>query len=384
MRQRRNLSCARRDMTRSTCHPWLDRFAWLTAAATFLLLGLGGLVTSHEAGLAVPDWPTTYGYNMFLFPMHLWRSNIFYEHTHRLLASFVGLLTGILAVWLWLREPRSWLRWLGAGAFFAILLQGLLGGLRVTLLKDEIGIFHATLAQSFFVLVTLIALFSSRKAGKFADSFRTTRISGSLYWLTICSTSLVLIQLILGAAMRHQHAGLAVPDFPLAYGKAWPPMDAAFLEKINSHRLGAEQLNPVTASQIGLQMTHRLVALSIVLLVGCVAWKARGEQGPGSFPAKFAGAWWGVICLQAALGAATIWSNKAADVATAHVLCGALSLLAGTIFSVGLIIQRGDVRSTHCRTGDTISADETLVAACADAPSTLQPLGTVRIGRWRR
>ena len=382
MRQRRNLSCARRDMTRSTCHPWLDRFAWLTAAATFLLLGLGGLVTSYEAGLAVPDWPTTYGYNMFLFPMHLWRSNIFYEHTHRLLASFVGLLTGILAVWLWLREPRSWLRWLGAGAFFAILLQGLLGGLRVTLLKDEIGIFHATLAQGFFVLVTLIALFSSRKAGKFADS--TTRVSGSLYWLTICSTSLVLIQLILGAAMRHQHAGLAVPDFPLAYGKAWPPMDAAFLEKINSHRLGAEQLNPVTASQIGLQMTHRLVALSIVLLVGCVAWKARGEQGPGSFPAKFAGAWWGVICLQAALGAATIWSNKAADVATAHVLCGALSLLAGTIFSVGLIIQRGDVRSTPCRTGDTIRADDTLVAACADAPRTLQPLGTVRIDRWLR
>ena len=207
-------------MTRSTCHPWLNRFAWLTAAATFLLLGLGGLVTSHEAGMAVPDWPTTYGYNMFLFPMHLWQGNIFYEHTHRLLASFVGLLTIILAVWIWLRDPRSWVRWLGAGAFFAILLQGLLGGLRVTLLKDEIGIFHAALAQSFFVLVTLIALFSSGKAGKFADSLRTTPISRSLYWLTISSSSLLLIQLILGASMRHQHAGLAVPDFPLAYGKA--------------------------------------------------------------------------------------------------------------------------------------------------------------------
>jgi len=135
-----------RHMTRSTRHPWLDRFGWLTAAATFLLLGLGGLVTSHEAGLAVPDWPTSYGYNMFLFPMRFWQCNIFFEHTHRLLASFVGLLTGILAVWLWLRDPRSWLRWLGAGAFFAILLQGLLGGLRVILLKDAIGIFHATLA----------------------------------------------------------------------------------------------------------------------------------------------------------------------------------------------------------------------------------------------
>ena len=188
--------------------------------------------------------------------------------------------------------------------------------------------------------MTLIALLSSGKAGKFADSLRTTRISGSLYWLTICSASLLLIQLILGAAMRHQHAGLAVPDFPLAYGKAWPPMDAAFLEKINSQRLGAEQLKPVTAFQIGLQMAHRLVALSIVLLVGCVAWRARREQGAGSLAAMFAAAWWGVICLQAALGAATICSNKAADVATAHVLCGALSLLASTIFSMGLIIQR--------------------------------------------
>ncbi len=302
-------------MTRSACHPWLDRFAWLTAGATFLLLGLGGLVTSHEAGLAVPDWPTTYGYNMFLFPVHFWRYNILYEHTHRLFASFVGLLTIILAVWLWLREPRSWMRRLGAGAFFVILLQGLLGGFRVTLLKDEIGIFHATLAQSFFVLVTLIALFCSGKADKFTNSLRTTHISNRLFWLTIFSASLVLIQLILGATMRHQHAGIAVPDFPLAYGKAWPPMDAAFLLKANSQRLGTEQLNPITAFQIGLQMAHRLVALSLLLLVGCLAWKVRREQGAGSLPAKLAAAWLWLNCLQAVLGAATIWSNKAADVA---------------------------------------------------------------------
>ena len=326
-------------MIRSTCHPWLDRFGWLTGIATFLLLGLGGLVTSHEAGMSVPDWPTTYGYNMFLFPWHLWQGNIFYEHAHRLLASFVGLLTSILAVWIWLREPRSWLRWLGAAAFIAILLQGLLGGLRVTLLKDEIGIFHATLAQGFFVLVTLITLFSSGKADEFAGSFQTTRISRNLYWLTIGSGSLILIQLVLGAAMRHQHAGLAVPDFPLSYGRAWPPMDTAFLQKINSQRLGMEQFNPVTAFQIGLQMAHRLVALSIILLVGGVAWKTRRDQGAGSLPTRFAAAWWGIICLQAALGAATIWTNKAADVATAHVLCGTLSLLAGTIFGVGLIVQ---------------------------------------------
>src|SRR5436189_3415338 len=115
-------------MTRSARHPWLDRFAWLTAGATFLLLGLGGLVTSHEAGMAVPDWPTSYGYNMFLFPFAKWwhSGNVFYEHSHRLFASGVGLLTTVLAVWLWLKESRTWVRWLGIAAFLGVVLQGVL------------------------------------------------------------------------------------------------------------------------------------------------------------------------------------------------------------------------------------------------------------------
>jgi cytochrome c oxidase assembly protein subunit 15 len=324
-------SCWR--MTRSNHHPWLNRFAWLTAAATFLLIGLGGLVTSHEAGMSVPDWPTTYGYNMFLFPLHLWHCNIFYEHTHRLLASMVGLLTTILTVWLWLREPRAWLRWLGVCAFFAVVLQGVLGGLRVTLLKDQIGIFHAALAQSFFVMVTLIAIFVSGVGRRLRNCLQAIRPSAWLRWLTVGSTVLILVQLILGATMRHQHAGLAVPDFPLAYGKVWPPMNAAFLQQINSQRPGAEQCNPITAFHIGLHMTHRLLALSILLLVASVARKSRHECGGVSFISKLTLAWLGVIVFQGALGAATVWSNKAADIATAHVLLGALSLLIGTISS---------------------------------------------------
>ena len=129
-------------MTRPLHDPWLNRFAILTAAATLALIGIGGLVTSHGAGLAVPDWPTTYGYNMFLFPPSFWIGGIFYEHTHRLFASFVGLLTTILAIWLWLREPRKWLRWLGVIALFAVVLQGILGGLRGTLLQKYLGIVH--------------------------------------------------------------------------------------------------------------------------------------------------------------------------------------------------------------------------------------------------
>jgi cytochrome c oxidase assembly protein subunit 15 len=92
---------------------WLNRFAWFTAAATLFLIWSGGLVTSKGVGLAVPDWPTTFGYNMFLFPVSQWVGGIFFEHTHRLIASTVGFLTIILALWIWRIENRKWLRILG-------------------------------------------------------------------------------------------------------------------------------------------------------------------------------------------------------------------------------------------------------------------------------
>src|SRR5882757_893220 len=105
--------------------PWLHRFAMLTSMATLGLIGVGGLVTSHEAGMAVPDWPNTYGYNMFLFPISKWMGGIFYEHSHRLFASLVGLLTTILASWLWVRETRSTVRWAGLGVMtFVLALMG--------------------------------------------------------------------------------------------------------------------------------------------------------------------------------------------------------------------------------------------------------------------
>src|SRR5205085_12598368 len=142
--------------------PWLNRFAWFTAFATLLLIGSGGMVTSEGVGLAVPDWPTTFGYNMFLFPASKWIGGMFFEHTHRLIASNVGFLTIVLAAWLWFVDPRRWGRILGVAAVSAVIVQGVLGGLRVTMLKDEIGIFHACLAQAFFGLIVIIALVTSR------------------------------------------------------------------------------------------------------------------------------------------------------------------------------------------------------------------------------
>src|SRR6187397_3738304 len=92
--------------------PWMFRFAVLTAFVTFLLIGLGGLVTSHGAGMSVPDWPNTYGYNMFTFPPSKWVGGIFYEHTHRLMGTVVGMLSIALTITAWLVEPRKWVRWL--------------------------------------------------------------------------------------------------------------------------------------------------------------------------------------------------------------------------------------------------------------------------------
>ncbi len=366
-------------------NPCLHRFAVFSALATLGLVGMGGLVTSHGAGMAVPDWPNTYGYNMFFFPVSQWVGGIFYEHTHRLVASAVGLLTVVLALWLYGRSARPFMRWtgavlvllgagtalalprrwadgsvlgftglgllgaswiwprcepsakwlrrLGVAAFFAVVLQGVLGGLRVVLFKDALGIFHATLAQLFFVLLCAIALFTSR----WWHTNWTRLPAAACYQLStlyLLSTLLILAQLTLGATMRHQHAGLSIPDFPLAYGRLWPAMDADSVARYNQQRIEVMAANPITAVQIGLQMIHRLLAMTILIAVAYAArstWRVLGRKSYLSWMVLF---WLGVILTQVLLGAATIWSNKAADIATAHVLVGAVSLALGAIMSI--------------------------------------------------
>src|SRR5438874_1670252 len=221
--------------------PWLNRFAWFTAFATLLHICSGGMVTSKGVGLAVPDWPTTFGYNMFLFPASKWIGGIFFEHTHRLIASTVGFLTIILAAWLWFVDPRRWDRILGVAAVGAVIVQGVLGGLRVTMLKDEIGIFHACLAQAFFGLLVFVALVTSRawavESAASADAGGALRTAyATTVWLPIATTLLIFLQLALGATMRHQHRDLSITDFPTAYGQWIPDTSTAALAKINAAR----------------------------------------------------------------------------------------------------------------------------------------------------
>ncbi|HEY1629017.1 MAG TPA: COX15/CtaA family protein [Tepidisphaeraceae bacterium] len=205
---------------RDICYnPLLHRTAQLTAAATLLLIFMGGLVTSHGAGLSVPDWPNSYGYNMFTFPPSKWIGGIFYEHTHRLMGTVVGMLSIALTIIAWKSEERKWVRWLATSVLFAVIFQGILGGLRVVLVKLDLAIVHACVAQAFFCLTALLAVVTSRWWLEAADEQCNT---GLISLSAACGLA-IFLQLILGATMRHQGAGLAIPDFPLNYGHLLPP-----------------------------------------------------------------------------------------------------------------------------------------------------------------
>src|SRR5213596_370657 len=281
---------------------WLNRFAWLTCIATLLLICSGGMVTSKNVGLAVPDWPTTFGYNMFLFPVSKWVGGILFEHTHRLMGSLVGFLTIILAVWLWPRDDRRWVRNLGLIALAGVILQGILGGLRVTMMKDEIGIFHACIAQAFLGLLVVIALVTTRFWRMLANEQFDFRKFAPIKTLALAITIAIYAQLGLGATMRHQHRDLAILDFPTANGAWIPDTSATALAKINAWR-DARGLSDVDAFQIWLQMTHRFVALLIG--IGVIAFCSRvWRTAPQVAALKKLSVWWLVFLFgQLTLGA---------------------------------------------------------------------------------
>jgi cytochrome c oxidase assembly protein subunit 15 len=174
------------------------RLAVVTAAMTLLLILAGGLVTNTGAGLAVPDWPTTFGYNMFTYPWSAMVGGIFYEHSHRLLGSLVGLLTLALAAALWPLGGR--LRTLGLVAVAAVVLQGVLGGLRVTLLELRLAIVHGCLAQAYFALVVAIAVLTWPRAAERSE--RLGRDAG-LATLAAVAAATVYAQIVFGALLTH-------------------------------------------------------------------------------------------------------------------------------------------------------------------------------------
>ena len=181
----------------------LHRFALLLSACTLLLVAAGATVTSKEAGLSVPDWPLSYG--KVMPPM---TGGVLFEHGHRMIATTVGLLTVVLAIWIWRVERRHWMKVLAGFAVFGVVLQGVLGGLTVLfLLPKPISISHACLAQLFFCTVVSIAVFTS------PSWLRGPQIVEDSSWpplrsLGVLVPALVLCQIALGAAFRHGAAGI--------------------------------------------------------------------------------------------------------------------------------------------------------------------------------
>ena len=372
---------------------WLHRFAIVTALATLVLIGFGGLVTSKGVGMAVPDWPNTFGYNMFLVPFDEWlgKFGVFEEHSHRLVASFVGLLTIVLAAWIWVKDSRKWVRLLGIGALVLVVTQGVLGGLRVTEINQNLGLIHGAVAQLFLILVCAIALATSswwhRVAVGESDRAGYAALKGALV-AVIC---LVFIQLLLGATMRHQHAGLAIWDFPLAHGQVWPATDEASIAQYNENRyelqkslLAQNQLydaqgNPqaflasghdILSWHVWLQMLHRLGAVATLALVMALVVKARRRLGQAHGFTKAGYTLLAMIVAQAGMGIWTILSNKAADVATGHVVLGAACLALSSLLLLAakrcaFVAEAANAAERLAKRGDAAAVDTSQTAAVA-------------------
>jgi cytochrome c oxidase assembly protein subunit 15 len=296
------------------------------AACVFLLLIAGALVTSTQSGLAVPDWPLSYG--KVMPPMV---GGILYEHGHRLVAAGVSTLVGLeLGALLLLLKGRRTVKVLAAAAFGAILLQALLGGLTVLfLLPPAISSAHAALAEIVFALTAVVALMCS-------DTWKTRLAAGpgslsleenskissnveearSAFRWVVLATLAVYVQIVVGAVMRHTGAGLAIPDFPTFFGGLFPSFEE------------------VSRPGVPVHLAHRVGALAVVVLVFLAARALAALPGP-IFPTLGA-SWTGLVLLQAFLGASSIWSGKAVPLTVAHLAVGALCWVTGVLAALAL------------------------------------------------
>ena len=274
--------------------------ARLTAGVTFLLIVIGGIVTSTDSGLAVPDWPTTFGYNMFLYPLSEMVGGILYEHSHRLMGSLVGILMIGLFILIWVRDSRKWLKWLGLAALIAVIVQGVLGGLRVTQINRNFAIVHACLAQAFFALLCGIAWFTSREWWQDGD-VPPSETARKLRRLSLMTTCLIYVQLIFGAILRHTGSRL---DAHLLF---------AFLVALHIFLLARRILGTNgEAQRIGQSMPLLLLSLLALQLM----------LGTGAFFAKLT-----------AFGE-TFATALTVTITTAHVAVGALMLVSSFVLTL--------------------------------------------------
>lgn len=279
--------------------PALGAYTKIVAACTFLLLLAGAMVTSTGSGLAVPDWPLSFGQ-----VMPAMQGGVLYEHGHRMVATLVGALIVVEALWLWRVEPRRWVRDLGWLALVGVILQGALGGVTVLLrLPDAVSVSHAALAQLVFGLTVAIAVARSRSWLEDGVARAVDADVPPLFSLAVLGSAAIYLQVLVGAVVRHTGAGLAIPTFPLAFGRLVPPLDSF---------------------PVAIHFAHRVGAVAVTLAVAWVAARALMRHRGQPRIVRPALLLLVLLALQMGLGAWVILSYKSAWVTSAHLGTGAL------------------------------------------------------------
>jgi heme a synthase len=287
----------------------LRRFTKVTASSTLFLIFAGAMVTSTESGLAVPDWPLAFGR---VFPPMV--GGIFYEHGHRLIATTVGLMVVIQAIWLQLREPKRFVRILGWVALGAVIAQGLLGGMTVLfLLPAAISVAHASMAELFFALTVSIAFFASATHARSAEGDTVSR--GVALGMKLLAVA-VFSQIFIGAVMRHLKAGLVIPDYPLSMGQLIPEF---------------------SSGAIAIAFSHRAWGTSIVVLAAILAPRVFRSANAGV--RRLFAVFLGLGTLQLLLGGLTIWSGKQPVITSIHVVTGAAIFATSILLALSSHVQ---------------------------------------------
>ena len=280
---------------------WLHRYTILVVLVTLILIYAGGLVTTIGAGLAVPDWPLSFG---SLNPSEWWKQPMVREeHGHRLIGATVGLLTLVLCIWLHFHGHRKWLKMTGYLALASVVVQGILGGLRVIQQNIYFAMVHACLAQAFFCILIAIFWGTSRKWHESEQEKIRPNFSNVTLPTWVCIS--VYIQLIIGSIMRHSGAGMSIPTFPSVFGGVLPP---------------------VWTFEIGIHYFHRVWALVVFGLI--IMLVVKSIQSYGYWPKLAATTALLLTMVQIFIGAAIILSGRGIFLTTLHVVIGALILAA--------------------------------------------------------
>ena len=300
----------------------LRRLSKLIVISTLFLIFVGALIKSHEVGLSVPDWPTSYGKQMFSYPISDMVGGIFYEHGHRLFATVVCFLTLLQSILLAFSNQPLWIKKMGFVALVLVVIQGLLGGMTVLFfLPPLISIVHGILAQTFFLSTIFIAyslsiIRKNKKSNKYPLSVRRG---------AVVLTILVYIQLILGAFMRHTASGLAIPDFPLMGGMWIPTFSDTMINNINVD-LFDKGLDMVSKWQVIIHFLHRLGAIIISAVLCFFIYKFGKHVNKNRWESKILILISIILIIQIILGAATVLSERMPFIASFHVVNGAALL----------------------------------------------------------